>query len=69
MGKGSSRRPASVPPETVAANYERTFGPQDRYAPPGVRYVTMEQLSDSALDFTVVVHSDTIPSPAPSDVE
>lgn len=26
MSKGSSRRPAAVPPETVAANYERTFG-------------------------------------------
>lgn len=38
MSKGSTRRPAAVPRATVDANYERTFGPQDRYAPPKTRY-------------------------------
>lgn len=38
MSKGSNRRPRFVPLAELESAWERTFGKQERYAPPGVRY-------------------------------
>lgn len=67
MSKGSNRRPAAVPPATVAANYERTFEKRtDRYAPRDKRYVPVVMLS---VDEARAIWPDTPPPGSGDDAE